>query len=233
MAKKGNKMNLAEVIALTPEDAKRIEACGGDRIELISAFSQGGLTPPYDITEKVIAAVKIPVNVMIRPHSLSFAYSRQDLETMKKDIKAARDMGARGVVLGALNARGNICRKRLEKLLKSCHGLEITFHRAIDELTNPLKGLKILREYPQITNVLTSGGKGDIAGNIPLLKAMTEISRSINIMAGGGLTLENLTRIKEETGVKQFHFGRAARRGMNYEEIDEQKLKLLVRLCKE
>ena len=38
---------MLEIIAMTLEDAKTIEECGADRIELVSALTEGGLTPSY------------------------------------------------------------------------------------------------------------------------------------------------------------------------------------------
>lgn len=38
---------MLEVIATCLEDVKRIESTGGKRIELISSYTEGGLTPSY------------------------------------------------------------------------------------------------------------------------------------------------------------------------------------------
>lgn len=38
---------MLEVIATCLEDVKRIERAGGKRIELISSYTEGGLTPSY------------------------------------------------------------------------------------------------------------------------------------------------------------------------------------------
>lgn len=227
-------MSIVEVIAMTPDDAKRVEESGADRIELVAAFAEGGLTPDYGVIENVVRSVKIPVNVMIRPHSKSFVYTPEEIAKMKEDILFAKEAGANGVVFGTLNAQNKICRRRAKRLIASCGGLEITFHRAVDELSDIVGGVKTLSDYPEITNVLTSGGKGEITGNIPVIKELLKNSGHIHIMAGGGLNLENAARIKAETGAEQFHFGTAARRGKScLGEIDAQKLKELVRLCKQ
>lgn len=227
-------MNIVEIIALTPDEARRIEECGADRIELIAAFSEGGLTPSRMVIEKVVRSVNIPVNVMIRPHSRSFVYTPEEIAVMKEDILAAKEFGANGVVFGALNAQKKICRKRTKQLIGSCGGLEITFHSAVDELADLVEGIKVLAAYPQITNVLSSGGKGSITDNIPIIREMIRNSGHINVMVGGGLNVENIVRIKTETGATQFHFGIAARRDKSCAGgIDTQKLKELVRICKQ
>lgn len=222
---------MLEIIAMTPEDARRIQACGGDRIELISAFSEGGLTPSYGMIEAVVKAVGIPVNVMIRPHPKSFVYPKEEIELMKKDIAMVRELGANGVVLGALTNKGEICEESLQELLASCDGLDVTFHRAIDELDDIVEGIRLLSKYSQIKTVLTSGGKGAISQNGPVLRDMIKNAGHIQIMLGGGLSLENVRPLLTELGAVQCHFGTAVRHNKSvFGELDEAKLKSLVKL---
>ncbi|HWQ07459.1 MAG TPA: copper homeostasis protein CutC, partial [Holophaga sp.] len=75
---------MLEVIALTPDEARLAESAGADRIELITAFGEGGLTPGIGLVKRTVAAVRIPVNVMVRPHSRSFRYSPEDLAAMQE-----------------------------------------------------------------------------------------------------------------------------------------------------
>lgn len=215
---------LLEVIASTVLDALRIEGFGGNRIELVSALKEGGLTPSYGLIKAVINSVKIPVNVMVRPHSNSFVYTDREIELMKEDILMIKRLGANGVVFGALDEKNNICEKSLVKLLEASDGLEVTFHRAIDELINPVEGIKVLRKYP-IKNLLTSGGEGKIIDNISVIKNMIKESGNIEVLIGGGLTLTNIEAIANSTGVKQCHFGTAVRIDSSpHMDIDEKKL---------
>ncbi|MGC5326452.1 copper homeostasis protein CutC [Brevibacillus sp. SYSU BS000544] len=220
---------MIEIIATTPDDALCIEACGADRIELISAFSEGGLTPSYGMIEKVVQAVKIPVNVMIRPHAKSFVYSKEEIDVMKKDITVAKELGANGVVFGVLNERGEICEESIKELIELCNGLDITFHKAIDELSDILYGVKVISKYPQIKTVLTSGGKGSITENSPIIKEMIKSSGHINVMLGGGLNFENAKQVIEETGASEYHFGTAVRYNKSvFGDIDKTRLKDLI-----
>lgn len=224
---------MLEVIATTVEDAKRIEACGADRIELLSAIAEGGLTPSYGLIKTVVSSVKLPVNVMIRPHAKSFVYTKAELAIMKEDIRIARQLRANGVVLGVLNEHNAICEKSLAALLEPCAGLEVTFHRAIDELADPVNGVKVLAKYSQITTVLTSGGKGHIQDNLTTIREMVENAGKIRVLAGSGLTLENIGQVIAETGAPEFHFGTAVRDNRSaYGAINEQKLKALVALLR-
>lgn len=224
---------MIEIIAATPYNARCIEECGADRIELVSAFSEGGLTPSYGMIEEVVKSVKIPVNVMIRPHSKSFVYTKEELAIMKRDVAIARGLGANGVVFGVLNEAKEICENSLRELLEVCGGLEVTFHRAIDELPDIVGGIKLLSGYPQIKTVLTSGGRGVITDNIPVINEMIKNSGHINVMVGGGLTLDNIKSIAEKTIAPQYHFGTAVRYNKSVSgEIDKQVLKKLVQLVK-
>ena len=81
---------MIEVIATTIEDAIRIEKSGCNRIELVSALTEGGLTPSYALIKNVVKSVNIPVNVMIRPHAKSFNYTYKEIQLMKEDILAAK-----------------------------------------------------------------------------------------------------------------------------------------------
>ncbi len=222
---------MIEIIAVTPDDARCIEECGADRIELISAFSEGGLTPSYGMIEKVVQQVKIPVNVMIRPHSKSFVYTREELEIMKRDIAVAKELGANGVVLGVLNENREICEDSIQELVELCGGLDITFHKAIDGLADIAEGVRVLSGYPRIKTILTSGGKGNINGNIPVIKEMIRNSGHINVMVGGGLNFDNVKHIIEETGAPEYHFGTVIRYNRSFSgDIDRNRLKKLIQL---
>ncbi|MBU3185482.1 copper homeostasis protein CutC [Clostridium estertheticum] len=220
---------MIEIIAATIEDVKRIEESGADRIELVSALSEGGLTPSYALIKRAVQSVKIPVNVMIRPHGKSFTYTDEEIELMVEDIIIAKELNVNGVVFGVLNRKNEICEPSLEKLLKACHGIDVTFHRAIDELLDPVKGIEVLANYGQIKNVLTSGGKGDILKNIPVIKNMVEKSKHINVIVGGGLNAENIKDVIEKTKAPEYHFGTAVRNDKSvFGEINIDSLKILV-----
>ena len=151
---------MLEVIATCIDDAIKIEESGGQRIELASGLTEGGLTPSYALIKSVVEKVRIPVNVMIRPHAKSFIYSQEDINIMIEDIKIAKKLGANGIVLGVVDEQNNIDEGKLEKLLASAEDLDVTFHRAIEQTKDLIKSVELLTKYPQINRILTSGGKG-------------------------------------------------------------------------
>lgn len=108
----------------------------------MSAMSEGGLTPSYGQIEQVVSKVSIPVYVMIRPHSRSFCYSADDLQVIIQDIRVARELGAAGIVIGALTNEGEVDCSFLQTCLLSAQGLGVTFHRAIDSSAHVVRALE-------------------------------------------------------------------------------------------
>ena len=203
---------LLEFIAVTVEDAVLIEKSGADRIELVSGLTEGGLTPSYGLIEKVVSSVDIPVNVMLRPHSQSFCYSKDDLAIMKNDIRIIRSLGANGVVMGMLDHEGNIGFGQLEELLTETGDMEVTFHRAIDSSKNLLEAAEKLDQYQAINTILTSGGYGDWPTRLEMLVKMKNRCKTTDILIGSGLTKENILEVHELVGTGFYHFGSAVRK---------------------
>jgi copper homeostasis protein len=204
---------LLEVIATTLSDAVLAERYGADRIELITAISEGGLTPSLGLIEKVRDAVSIPVRVMVRPHARSFYYDKDDIETMERDIQHIASISGLAVVMGMLRNDGTIDEEALQRLLQAAQGLEVTFHRAFDEVRDQFEGLEILSRYPQITDILTSGAQNTAPKGAERIAALEQLTaeRSINILAGSGLTVEGINDFVQQTGVGRVHFGSAVR----------------------
>ncbi|MED1410783.1 MULTISPECIES: copper homeostasis protein CutC [Bacillus] len=225
---------MLEVIATCLEDVKRIEKAGGNRIELISSYTEGGLTPSYAFIKKAVEAVQIPVHVMIRPHAKSFIYTEEEIEMMKEDIEVAQNLGAAGVVLGVLNEQNEVDAEKLADLLSVVDGINVTYHRAIDDTENPAEAMKVLKKFNKVTHVLTSGGQGNVVDNIPVLREMQKESEgNIQLIVGGGVTKENVKQLLDETGIAQAHVGTAVREEKScFAEIDSKLVQELVQLTK-
>ncbi|WP_459502620.1 copper homeostasis protein CutC [Bacillus sp. C1] len=225
---------MLEVIATCLEDVKRIEKAGGNRIELISAYTEGGLTPSYAFIKRAVEAVHIPIHVMIRPHAKSFIYTVEEIEMMKEDIQIAQELGAAGVVLGVLNEHNQIDEEQLADLLSVVDGMNVTFHRAIDEVDDPINAVQTLRNYAKITHILTSGGQGKIEENMSILHDMQKVSQGdIQLIVGSGVTTENIKWLLNETGISEAHVGTAARHDKScFAEIDQKSVQDLVGVIK-
>jgi copper homeostasis protein len=208
---------LLEVIATTVADARLAAQAGANRIELVTAMGEGGLTPSVGLIEAVVAAVGIPVNVIVRPHSRSFVYDADDYVVMLRDIRAVKAAGANGIVIGMLNAAGEIDRAGLERAIDAADGLALTFHRAFDEMRDLRKALDLLLGFDAVTNVLTSGGQASVLNAEGTIRELVQQARGSHctVLAGAGLTVDAIEGFVNRTQVEAVHFGSGVRVGGN------------------
>ena len=209
-----------EIIATSLADAIAAEQAGADRLELCSALTEGGLTPSLGLIEAVVRRVAIPVHVIIRPHSRSFTYDEGDIAVMLADIQHVLQVGAAGIVIGALDDTNKIDTATLSRFLQEVGDMNVTFHRAFDEISNQIEALEILAGFPQIQRILTSGGQAPAPQSMEKIKRLVEHSHhtTIKILAGNGMVPEGIDSFVAETGVTEVHFGSAVRenRSFNY-----------------
>lgn len=221
---------ILEVIATCAEDAIIAEAHGADRLELVTAMTEGGLTPGIGLVRQVVKSVEIPVHVMVRPHSRSFVYSEADMQTMEEEARALEAAGAAGIVFGALTEDHRIDEAALTRVLAVSGSMNVTFHRAFDELNNLAEGLHTLLQYPRVNRVLTSGGTLPAPQATSEIRQLVELAHgsSLVILAGYGLTLETVERFITDTKVTEVHFGSDVRfGGKGLSPIDPDRLSAL------
>ena len=175
---------------------------GAKRVELCSAMHLDGLTP--ESTAIKMCAQQIPAHgellVMIRPAANKFTVNKTLLNTMISQIISAADLGATGVVFGA------ICGSEVDinatQQLVSCaqkHGLKTTFHRAFDCISNKQQAIKQLIDLG-IDRVLTNGNHWSenqpILHNIFQLEQLIEQAQNnIEVVIGGGVTAQNAAKL--------------------------------------
>ncbi|MDR5833501.1 copper homeostasis protein CutC [Caballeronia sp. LZ034LL] len=208
-------MTVLEVIATTVADARAAERGGADRIELVTAMGEGGLTPGIGLVEAVVEAVAIPVNVMVRPHSRSFVYDADDYSVMQREARAIAKTGAHALVVGMLRADGCIDTEGLKCVVEAAGALPLTFHRAFDETHDLFVAFETLSAFETVTNVLTSGGKAsvlDAGETITRLVGMAAGSHC-TVLAGAGLGVETVAPFVASTGVRAVHLGSGVRVG--------------------
>ncbi|WP_099353830.1 copper homeostasis protein CutC [Fredinandcohnia onubensis] len=205
---------LVEIIVQDAVDARMAEEHGANRLELVTAMTEGGLTPSYGIIKDVVQAVSIPVHVMIRPHGYSFTYSEDDKRVILEDINVCKELGATGIVFGSLTESGEIDEAFLEKVIEAADGMKITFHRAIDEAKDIIEAYKTLQKYSDsIQTVLTSGGAPKALEGVENLKTMLALAKKPSpvIMPGSGLSHNNIVELHEKVHATEYHFGSAVR----------------------
>ncbi len=208
-----------ECIVENEKDAIKAEQLGFTRLELVSAMSEGGLTPSYGTVKRVIEGVKLPVQVMLRPHGYSFEYDEFDWMSMKEDLQAFSDLGVKGIVFGCLK-NGEIDQALLEKVIKEVPYFDITFHRAFDELKTHADGLEVLCQYSQhVKRILTSGGKVSAyegRGKLKQMIALSDVWSGPEILVGGGLGTENIKELHTFLNAKEYHFGTGVRKDKSF-----------------
>ena len=135
-----------------------------------------------------------------------------------EDTAMFRKLGADGIVVGCLNADGTLDLERIKKLREAADGMHMTLHRAFDVCRNPKETLEQAVEIG-VDTILTSGHKDSCMAGIGLLKQLTEQSAGrIHILAGGGVTPENIGMLAKETGTDSFHMSgkKIIESGMEY-----------------
>ncbi|GAA5146815.1 copper homeostasis protein CutC [Microbacterium pseudoresistens] len=180
---------------------------GAARVELTQALALGGLTPSPATLERAVeeAGESGPeIHVLIRCRAGGFCYDRDELETMRRDVRAAVSRGAKGVVIGALDAEGRLDADALAGLRDAAEGASVTLHRAIDVTPDPVAALPTARALG-LRRVLTSGGASAAIDGIDTLRALVAAADGIEIMAGGGVTAANAALLAA-TGIDAVHF---------------------------
>jgi copper homeostasis protein len=194
-----------ELCAESVEAARIADACGADRVELCVNLAAGGTTPPLAMTREVADSISIPVHVLIRPRAGDFVYTPEEFERMKEEIREVRAAGVSGVVLGVLLKDGRVDVERSRALVEQSRPMKVTFHRAFDETPDSSEALEAVIATGADW-LLTSGGRCDVLeGAETLAHLVRQAKERIQVMAGGGLRLENLVEVVRTTGVEWVH----------------------------
>ncbi len=177
-----------------------------DRIELCENLVQGGITPSAGRIEFALDT-GIETHVLIRPRPGGFYYSSEEISIMVADIKNARKMGVKGVVVGALNNYRAIDEDALKAFIDAADGIDVTYHRAFDDcVLDWQKRIDILIKN-DVTRLLTSGLASNISTGIPVLTEMKEyIQDKMELMPGGGVNAANVSKIIKEVEPDAIHF---------------------------
>ncbi|MCM1152721.1 MAG: copper homeostasis protein CutC [Muribaculum sp.] len=188
---------------------------GADRIELCSALEVGGLTPSVGLVGRSVWKCSrllnpVPLHVLIRPRSGDFFYTDREIEVMTEDAVYAVQAGADGLVFGCLSPDGDVddyaCSKIIDTVRREItRPVHLTFHRAFDFCRDADRALKNIASLG-FNTILTSGQKPTALLGADMIRHLKEIAPDhLTIMAGGGVTPDNIAAIKESTGVNWFH----------------------------
>jgi copper homeostasis protein len=177
---------------------------GADRVELCSALNLAGLTPSCGLMAAA-AARNIPSFVLIRPRAGDFCYRSGDVDVMRRDIDSVRSMRLAGIVIGASLPDGRLDEETLGRLLEHAEGLPAVLHRAFDLVPDSRAALETAIGLG-FKRVLTSGGAPDaLTGSAQIRSLVEQAGDRIEVMAGAGLSPDNVAELVRRTGVMAVH----------------------------
>lgn len=199
------------------DDARRAEAAGASRIELCEQLPLDGLTPSEENVRATLAAVTIPVNVLIRCRAGNFVYTADEVEQMARSIASLRRLSAtapdarehrvNAVVIGALTSEGDVDHAAMATLLAAAEGLPVTFHRAFDVCRDPLQAYDDLARLG-VSRILTSGCAPSAMEGCALLAQLVRRSADTCgpvVLVGGGVRPHNIRELMRATAATEFH----------------------------
>ena len=177
---------------------------GADRIELCSALALGGLIPLPALSAAALECAPV-VHAMVRPRAGNFVYSPDELALMIAEIRALASVGVAGVVVGATREDGTPDRDALARLRDAARDLEIVLHRAIDLAGDMCAAVELACSLGYEHILSSGGGHGAMEGAATLARMVETAAGRLNIIAGSGVTAENVAELVTATGVRAVH----------------------------
>lgn len=196
---------LVEACVDSVESAIAAQEGGAGRLELCAGLVEGGTTPSEGLIAVCRERITIPLFVIIRPRGGDFIYSEAELAVMRRDIVRAKQLGADGVVLGVLDRDGEVDTGGTRSLVELAQPMAATFHRAFDHTRDPDAALEAVIETGA-TRVLTSGhAETAVKGRAALARLVRQAERRLIVLAGGGITEDNVEQVVSASGVREVH----------------------------
>lgn len=179
---------------------------GADRVELCASLLEGGLTPSMGTVRQALAVATIPFHVIVRPRGGDFLYSELEFRSMLDDVRALRELGVAGIVIGCLTPEGRIDESRMRELVEAAGPLAVTCHRAFDMTRDPEEAIEALVRCG-VGRVLTSGQRDTGILGLEILKRTVRAARGrIKVMACGALDEASIATVLTQSGADELHF---------------------------
>lgn len=194
-----------EVIAFDLASCPLAEKHGANRIELCANPHEGGTTPSHGIIAAARELTSIQLFPIIRPRGGDFRYSRGELQAMIVDVEVCRQLGCDGVVIGMLLEDGRVDIAGCAELIRHASPMEVTFHRAFDRVSDPLRSLEDVIDLG-CSRILTSGLRPNVDLGKAMLRTLVESAGDrVAIMPGSGVRSTNVAELARFTGARAFH----------------------------
>lgn len=193
-----------EVCVDSVESAQAAWQGGADRLELCGDLLVGGTTPSPYLAEAVLE-LGHPVHVLLRPRFGDFLYTPAEQRILEQEVICFRKLGVDGIVIGALDAEGNLDTPLLARLIAAAGPMKKTLHRAFDLCRDASAALEQAIQLGFDT-ILTSGQCATAPEGAELLAQLhTQAAGRITIMAGSGIQANNIAQLAQKTGLTTFH----------------------------
>ncbi|MFI5134967.1 MAG: copper homeostasis protein CutC [Chitinophagales bacterium] len=194
-----------EVCANGIQSALNAQEAGAHRVELCSEIEVGGITPT-DVFFWSRQDFHLPAFILNRPREGDFFYTEEEFEWMINAMTLSKRAGFNGMVFGILKKDFTIDVERCAELVIQSYPLSPTFNRAFDRVKDPFKAMEQLIDIG-FDRILTSGQKENcLEGSELIAQLVTEARGRIIIVAGGGITEENISEVVKRSGANEFHF---------------------------
>ena len=186
---------------------------GADRLELCADLIVGGTTPSLTLVQQVRAETGLPVRALLRPRFGDFCYDSYELAQMEQLAAELVEAGADRIVTGVLTPEGALDAGAMQPIYaaarkaaeKAGRPVACTLHRAFDVCADPFAALETARSMGLCT-ILTSGQAASAPQGAALLRQLTErAGKDVEILAGAGVSAQNIPVLAAQTGVRAFH----------------------------
>ena len=198
-------INQIEICCGSIQSAANAKAGGAVRVELCQGLVEGGTTPSPATIDYAVKELGLQVFVLVRPRGGDFCYNELEIRSMEEDVAYCKKAGAAGIVVGFLHPDGSIDTALTRRFVELSAPLPVTFHRAFDECKEPLKALEQIIDCG-CKRILTSGCQPTAMEGADMLQQLVKQSDGrITILAGSGVTPDNVVTLREKTGVSEIH----------------------------
>ena len=198
-------MNI-EICTNSRQSATHAAAGGAERIELCRQLEVGGTTPTEEDIRYCVQQLGLRTHVLVRPRAGNFVYTESEFEQICREVEMCRQCQAHAVVVGFLTSDGYIDEELTRQIVRLAAPMEVTFHRAFDEILQPpLEALDAIIRCG-CHRLLTSGCRPNALEGADTIRQLVERSAGrITILAGAGITPDNALQIIHQTGVSEIH----------------------------
>lgn len=197
-------MITVEICTPSLASARAAKEGGAQRVELCRDLACGGLTPSDEDIACCVRELGLRTHVLVRPRAGDFCYTAAEVAEIERSILRCKELGAVAVVIGFLTAEGKVDVVLTRRMVQLAAPLEVTFHRAFDEARQePLEALRAIASCG-CHRLLTSGQRPTAIEGMDVIRRLVEAT-GVKILAGSGVTPQNVKELIERTGVGEVH----------------------------